>query len=159
MAYYLSEILLWLFIINVGTAFGAGLYEAKIVIPQWTAVPAGGGFHWNAEAARRTDPDHKFWAFLTTVPLTFLTLASLVAAWYSVSPRRELWLGAAVVVLVERIATFAYFIPTMVKLQRETARSSTVETKASRWVSLNYVRNGVYLAAWVTALQALAYAR
>ena len=159
MTNFVSEILLLLFIINVGTAFGAGVYEAKIVIPQWTAVPAGAGFHWNAEAARRTDPGPKFWAFLTTVPLTLLTLASLVAAWYCVSPRRELWLGAAVVVLVERIVTFGYFIPTMVKLQREAVRSPTVETTVSRWISLNHVRNGIYLAAWITALQAFALAR
>lgn len=158
MAEILSEILLWLFIINVGTAFGAGVYEAKIVIPQWT-VAEGPGFHWNAEAARRTDPGPNFWAFMTTVPLTLLTLASLLAAWYSATPRKELWLGAAVVVLIERIATFAYFIPTMVRLQRETVGSGTVETTVSRWVWLNYVRNGIYLAAWIMALKALALAR
>ena len=158
MAYYLSEILLWLFIINVGTAFGAALYEARIVIPQWTA-PAGGGFRWNPEAARRADPDHKFWSFFAAVPLTFLTVASLVPAWYAMSPRRELWLGAAAVVLIERIATFAYFTPTLLKLQRERAGLPVVETAASRWVSLSHVRTGVYLAAWVTALQALAYSR
>ena len=158
MAYYLSEILLWLFIINVGTAFGAALYEGRIVIPQWTAT-TGDGFHWNADAARRSDPDHKFWSFFATVPLTFLTLASLIPAWYAMTPRRELWLGAAVVVLIERIATFAYFNPTLAKLQRENAGFPAMETAASRWVSLNYVRTGVYLAAWITALQALAYAR
>lgn len=154
----LSEVLLWLFIINLGTAFGAGVYEAKIVIPQWTTA-AGPGFHWNAEAARRTDPGQKFWAFMTTVPLTLLTLASLIAAWYSVTPRREFWLGAAVAVLVERIATFAYFIPTMVRLQRGTGRPDAADTAASRWVSLNYVRTGIYLAAWVMALKALAFVR
>lgn len=152
---YLSEVLLLLFVIYLGSAFGAGLYEARIVIPQWTAA-GGDGVHWNAEAARQTDPDHKFWAFLTTVPLTLLTLASLVAAWYSASPRRELWLGAAVVVLIERMATFAYFMPTMGKLQHEAVRPSTVETTVSRWISLHHVRTGIYLAAWITALQAFA---
>ena len=155
----LSEVLLWLFIINLGTAFGAGVYEAKVVIPQWTTVAEGPGFHWNADAARRTDPGPKFWAFMTTVPLTLLTAASLVAAWYSVTPRREFWLGAAVAVLVERIATFAYFIPTMVKLQRETVRPGTIETTVWRWVSLNHVRTGIYLAAWIMALKALAFVR
>jgi hypothetical protein len=154
MAYYLSEIVLWLFIINVGTAFGAGLYEARIVIPQWTAA-AGDGFHWNADAARSTDPGGKFWSFFATVPLTFLTLASLIPAWYAMSPRRELWLGAAAVVLIERVATFVYFMPTMARLQRENGDLPAVDTAASRWVSLNHVRTGVYLAAWVTALQAL----
>jgi hypothetical protein len=29
-----KEIVLWLFVINLGIAFGAGLYEARVVIPQ-----------------------------------------------------------------------------------------------------------------------------
>jgi hypothetical protein len=28
-------IVLWLFVINLGVAFGAGLYEAKVAIPLW----------------------------------------------------------------------------------------------------------------------------
>src|SRR5262245_58882126 len=110
MLQYLNELLLLLFVIYLGSAFGAGIYEAKIVIPQWT--PAGAdGMHWDARAARESDPEHNFWAFLTTVPLTLLTVASLAAAWSSASPRRELWMGAAVVVLIERAVTFAYFMP------------------------------------------------
>jgi len=158
MAYYLSEIVLWLFIINVGTAFGAGLYESRIVIPQWTAATAD-GFHWNAEAARHADPGRRFWDSFSTVPLTFLAFASLVPAWYALTPRRELWLAAVVVVLVERIATFAYFIPTLMRLQREKTPAPAVDAAASRWITLHDVRTGIYLAAWVTALQALAYAR
>jgi len=159
MAYYLNEILLWLFILYLGTAFGAGVYEARVVIPQWTPVPAGGVPHWDAEAARRTDPDHRFWAFLTTVPLTLLTVANLVAAWYSASPRRELWLGAVAVVVIERIATFAYFMPTMDRLQNHGLRPSQVDTTASRWISLHHVRTGIYLAAWIAALYAWTSAR
>ena len=37
-----------------------------------------------------------FWAYVTTVPLTLLTLANLVAAWVEQGPRRRWWLGAAV---------------------------------------------------------------
>jgi hypothetical protein len=154
MAHYLTELLLLLFVLYLGSAFGAGLYEAKIVIPQWTA--AADGVPWNAEAARRTDPDHRFWAFLTTVPLTLLTVASLIAAWHCASPRKELWIGAAVVVLIERAVTFAYLMPTMGRLQREAVRPSRVETTVSRWISLHHVRTGIYLAAWLTALQAFA---
>ena len=28
-------IILWLFVMNLGIAFGAGLYEHRIVVPQW----------------------------------------------------------------------------------------------------------------------------
>jgi hypothetical protein len=30
-----EEVLLWLFVINHGIAFGAGLYEQRMVLPQW----------------------------------------------------------------------------------------------------------------------------
>ena len=33
------EVLLWLFIINLGIAFGAGIYEARIVIPGFADTP------------------------------------------------------------------------------------------------------------------------
>ena len=44
----ISTILLWLFVINLGVAFGAGLYEHRIVIPDWINAD-GSGAHWNAE--------------------------------------------------------------------------------------------------------------
>ena len=34
-----TTILLWLFVINLGIAFGAGLYEARVVIRFWKDVP------------------------------------------------------------------------------------------------------------------------
>jgi hypothetical protein len=34
-----KEIVLWLFVINLGVAFGAGIYEAKVVIAQWENIP------------------------------------------------------------------------------------------------------------------------
>ena len=30
-----STTLLWLFVIDLGIAFGAGLYEHRIVVPRW----------------------------------------------------------------------------------------------------------------------------
>jgi len=35
MAHKLPRALLWLFVINLGIVFAAGLYESRIVIPQW----------------------------------------------------------------------------------------------------------------------------
>jgi hypothetical protein len=32
---YVPRILLWLFVIDLGIAFGAGLYESRVVIPRW----------------------------------------------------------------------------------------------------------------------------
>lgn len=70
----LSRALLWLFVINLGVAFGAGLDEGRIVVAQWLIASPETGLHWNAEAAaRRDDTGLRFGVFVTTVPLTLLT--------------------------------------------------------------------------------------
>jgi hypothetical protein len=101
-----KEIVLWLFVINLGVAFGAGLYEAIVVIPQWGHIPP------------RAWPNTglMFWVYVTTVPLTVLTIANLIAAWLTQGPMRFWYLAAVCIVIVERVVTFSYFIPTMVRL-------------------------------------------
>ena len=151
MSLAVTEALLWLFIINLGTVFGAGLYEARVVVPLWASAPPG--------SLRSPESGRRFWAFVTTIPLTFLTLANLVAAWQAQGPRRAWWLTAVLVILVERGATFGYFIPTMLRLQRDPPLSETpVRATLARWARLNYLRNALTLVAWVAALKALSIA-
>ena len=143
--------LLWLFVIDHGIAFGAGLYESRMIVAPWIEALRCG------EDAHMPDSGRKFWAFVTTMPLTLLTLASLVAAWHVPGPRGTWWLVAAVITLVERIMTFAYFIPAMLRLQRgQIAPASRVQA-ATLWMTLNYVRLALSLAAWIAALRALSF--
>lgn len=144
--------LLWLFVMNLGVAVGAGLYEHRIVVPDWLAS-AGSEVHWNAEAAQRHDTGRRFWVFVTTLPLTLLTFANLFAAWRAVAPVRRWWIRAALVALLDRIVTFAYFIPTMVALMQAPDSPQSVEL-ATEWSVLNYLRHAVVLSAWVCSLAA-----
>src|SRR5439155_5028548 len=146
-----SAILLWLFVINLGVAFGAGLYEHRIVVSHWITSSDDSGSHWNAEAARRDDTGRRFWAFVTTLPLTLLTLANLFVAWRASSPVRWWWLIAGLAALADRAITFSYFIPTMVGLMRAADSPGSVAV-ATRWSSLNHVRHAMVLVAWVAAL-------
>lgn len=146
MAQHVTTILLWLFVINLGIAFGAGLYEARVVIPSWKDLPP----------RKWPNTGLLFWVYVTTVPLTLLTLANAVAAWVDDGPRRYWWLAAVVITVVERIATFAYFIPTMVRLNgTEDASGAAVRTGLDRWLLLNNGRHALTLAAWLAALKAL----
>jgi hypothetical protein len=124
MAHYLPDLLLWLFVINHGIAFGAGLYEQRIILPQWFSRSSESRISVNSAAMRGTDTGRRFWAFVTTIPLTLLTLSNLPVAWQSRGPRHEWWLGAVVITLVERITTFSYFIPTALRLMRADALPS-----------------------------------
>jgi len=148
----LPTALLWLFVINLGIALGAGLYEGRITLADWLGT-SGSVQHWNADAARRDDAGRRFWVFVTTIPLTVLTLANLAAAWTSSGALRHWWLTAAGAALVERVLTFSYFIPTMVRLMRapDTPESAAL---ATRWAKRNYLRHLLVLIAWLAALKA-----
>jgi len=151
----MTEILLWLFVVNLGIAFGAGLYESRIAVPQWLSFSPESGYRWNAEAARRADVGLRFWVYITTVPLTLLTLASLVIAWRTPDVVRDWWLGAATAALVDRVMTFTYFVPTMIRLMSgEAFGESEAAAKALQWVRLGYVRHAATLIAWLAALMA-----
>jgi hypothetical protein len=96
-----------------------------------------------------------FWMYVTTVPLTLLTLASLVAAWRMHGPMRGWYLSAAGIVLVERVATFAYFIPTMVRLTGAADVDVDVKAALSQWQLANHGRHLLTLAGWLLATRAL----
>ena len=152
----IATLALWLFVINLGIAFGAGLYEHRIVVPDWISTTPGGS-HWHPDAVRVDDTGRRFWILVTTIPLTLLTLINLVAGWQSRGPQRGWWLTAAIAALADRAMTFGYFIPTMVRLMDAPDSAASVAA-ATLWSNLNYVRHAIVLAAWLAALKAFALA-
>jgi putative effector of murein hydrolase LrgA (UPF0299 family) len=150
-----SRILLWLLVMNLGIAFGAGVYEHRIVVARWLVSSSGSAPGWNAEAARQDDTGRRFWVFTSTVPLTLLALTNLFVAWRAAGAVRGWWLAAAVAALADRVLTFSYFIPTMVGLMAA-AESPESAAIATRWSHLNYLRHAIVLTAWLASLQAFA---
>ena len=151
----IPAILLWLFVVNLGIAFGAGVYEQRIVVPNWISRSREAGAHWNADALRRDDTGRRFWAFVTTVPLTLITLANLFAAWRASGIVRGWWLAAGFAALAGRVFTFSYFIPTLVGLAGAADSPQSV-ARARRWRSLNYLRLAILLGAWLASLRTFA---
>lgn len=134
---------------------GAGLYELRIEVPQWLEQTATGD-RWNADADRDADTGRRFWAFVTTGPLTLLTLASLVLSWRTRGAVRRWWLTAAIVSAVDRAVTFAYFIPTMLTLMTDTTLPASVAADMARqWATLDWGRQALTLVAFLAALRAL----
>jgi hypothetical protein len=150
----ITTISLWSWIVLLGTSFGAGIYEHRIVTPRWLVVSADGHREWRGAAARADNVGLRFWAFVSTVPLTLLTIANLVAGWRSVDPVRVWWLAAAGVAVAERALTFSYFIPTMIGLMEMTDSASSV-AMASRWMHVNQIRHLLVLTAWLLAMRTL----
>jgi hypothetical protein len=124
---------------------GAGLYEQRVVISQWANLPP------------RAWPNTglTFWAYVTTVPLTLLTIANLIAAWLDRSVRHKWWLTAAGIVFLERIVTFSYFIPKMIALTSSDLPAAEVNAGLSHWLLFNHGRHILSFAGWLAALKAL----
>jgi len=141
----LARALVWLLAIILGITVGAGLYEARVVVPVWATTPPN---TWiNTGTA--------FWAFVSTGPLTLTIVISLVAIWGYDGPARSWWLAALVIVILERVATFTYFIPTMVWLQQQGRMSAEVSSTLATWSFINHGRHVLAFAAWLLALKAL----
>ncbi len=150
----ISKILFWLFVINLGIALGAGLYEARIEFPQWLLALPESEYQWNGEAAHQANTGLRFWVYVTTVPLTLLTLANAIAAWRSRGVLRRWWLGAAGTAAADRLFTFTYFVPTMIKLMNGTLPESEAVSTALQWANLNHFRHIIVLTALLAALKA-----
>jgi len=141
-----KDVVLWLFVITLGTAFGAGVYEARVVVPGWAELPPG---QW-------PNTGLQFWVYVTTIPLTLLTLVNGAAAWLTRGPRRSWHLTAVGIVLLERLATFSYFIPAMVGMMgTEGTAGADLRAALSTWLLLNNGRHVLTLAGWLAALRAL----
>lgn len=151
-----TQILLALFSINLAIVFGAGLYETRIVLPLWFTRSEQGKYKVNFDNMRAIDTGRKFWGFVSTGPLTLLTIANLVFALGSEPPVYTWWLGAALLVFLERLGTFIFFIPTAIKLQKaEALPADKVSVMVENWIRLNYIRNAITFIALLLSAKAI----
>ena len=141
----MKAILLWLMVIKLGIAFGAGLYEARVVVPRGADLPPK---DW-------PNTGLLFWVYVTPVPLTLLAFANLIAAWLDKSVRRKWWLGAVFILLIERLTTFSYFTPTMINFTASDQPNPETRARLSQWLFFNHGRHLLTLAGWLMALKAL----
>jgi hypothetical protein len=146
---------LGLLVLLLPFALGAGVYEHRIAVPHWLRVEPDGSRHWDAAAATHDDVGRRFWAVVTTLPLTLLVLANAWFAWSATGDARPWWLAAVLLTLADRGLTFGYFIPAMIALMRAADTPDAVEA-AARWVAFGYLRHALLLAAAVAALRAFA---
>lgn len=140
-----QKVLVWLMTIFLGISVGAGLYEARIMVPLWKATQPEVWINTGTQ----------FWAFVTSGPLTLILLVSLFFSWRSARPVRNWWIAALGITVLERAATFGYFIPTMFWLQNQTGESAEFMATLETWALLNHGRHILSISAWLLALKAL----
>ena len=153
----MTRIALWLFVIALALDLGAGVYEARIVVPLWAAgVPAtlAAGNPYGRVAI---DAGMRFWAYVTS-GVALLAVLALVLGFRAPAPQRVWQIWAAVLELCVVAMTLLYFRPTLVRLFMGHGDGMTTEAVVStvrRWVMLSNVRIAVSFVALCSALRAL----
>ena len=129
------------FIALLGIAIGGGLYETLAVYPGWSNDPAPATLPDKLRASGQSAASRKFWPFISPT-LLFLSIWNFVLALHASGELKLLWVAAGAGIIAKSIATYAYFVPTMVrKFERSRTQSTNELTKAvRRWTVLSPLR-------------------
>lgn len=158
MRHSIAAVTLWLFVIALGVDLGAGIYEARIVVPLWAGGIPDTLAAGNPYGRVAIDAGIRFWS-ITTTAVALLAILALVFG-FGAPPGPRAWsIFAAITELVVVVATLLYFRPTLVRLfmghgagMSNEAIASTVRT----WVGWSRVRIALSFIAWCASLYALA---
>ncbi|VTR91061.1 Uncharacterized protein OS=Mycobacterium phlei RIVM601174 GN=MPHLEI_00385 PE=4 SV=1 [Gemmata massiliana] len=147
---------LWALILWSGVQLGAGLYEHRVVIPLWSVSPAPDTLGHRLADSGHTGSSMRFWPFVSPV-VFLLAVLNAVLAWRHTGPAQPWWLFSSVLFIVESIATYAYFVPTMLSFMHraDTYTTEQLTRAVSRWCSLSTLRLWAAIPAWLAAVKAV----
>jgi hypothetical protein len=138
----IASFTLWLFVLGTAFILGAGLYEALVVVPFWSADAPASLAEGNPLLKVPIRSGQVFWPFFTPA-LGVIALLALVTG-FGTPSRHFVWrLAATGLLLIVSIVTLVYFRPTIISMVIDHGAGRTPEAlreQASRWVALNWVR-------------------
>ena len=148
---------LWLFVIGTALILGAGLYEALVVVPFWSAGAPASLAEGNPLLRVPMRSGQVFWPFFTPA-LTLIALLALVTS-FGTPPRQLAWrVAASALLLIVSIATLAYYRPAIIGMVVHHGAGRTPEAvgaEARRWVALNWLRVAAVAASLAMGIRAL----
>ena len=151
----LDQTLLSLFIFFLSLGMGGGLYETLVVYPNWKTNPTPQEFARKLNESGQAMAGRRFWPFIS--PMTaLLAIVNLVIAWHQHGQLQMVWLAAAIAIIVKSIATYTYFVPTMIRKLGKAAQMPAEELAKTvkQWTTLSPLRLCLELFGWTTAIWA-----
>ena len=151
-----EQLSLSLFIFSVSIGIGAGLYETRVVYPNWTLDPDPLTLGAKLISSGQAGAARRLWPFVSPASL-LLALFNVYLACQQTGSLRNIWFASAMVIVVKSIATYSYFVPTML---RRIARAEKMDGNILRqtvriWSTLSPLRVIAELFAWTSGIWAL----
>jgi hypothetical protein len=151
-----EQLSLGLFIFSVSLGIGGGLYETRVVYPNWTCDPDPQTLGAKLISSGQARAGRRFWPFVSPASM-LLALFNLYLAWQQTGSLRKIWFASAMVIVVKSIATYSYFAPTMMRtLERAEKMDRSILRQTVRiWAALSPFRVIAELFAWTSGIWAL----
>jgi hypothetical protein len=148
-----NQIALSLFLLLLSIGLGGGLYETLAVYPNWETDPTPQDLGERLKSSGQTLAGRRFWPFISPAT-TLLAILNLSLAWRSTGLVRTVWLGAAIAILVKSVATYTYFVPTMIRKLGRSAQMKPADLAQTvrQWTSLSPLRLCLELFGWIAAV-------
>lgn len=144
------------FIFFNGMGVGAGLYETRVVYPNWAVDALPGTLRSRLISSGQAGAARRFWPFVSPVAL-LLALVNSYLALRQADPVRLLWLISSLSIVIKSLATYTYFAPVMI---RHFERSEEMDTSRLRrmitiWTILSPMRLLAEVIAWIAGIWTL----
>jgi len=151
-----DQILLCAFIFSVGMGIGGGVYETRVVYPNWIKEPTPNGLGERLVSSGQAGAARRYWPLISPTS-ALLALINSFFAWHQTGLVRTLWLTSSVLIIFKSAGTYAYFVPTYI---RRIAKPETMDIMSLRrvvrtWTNLSPLRVLVETFAWITGIWAL----
>ncbi len=147
---------LLLLLLTITLSLGGGLYEVLVIYPNWKYDVDPQTLSGKLESSGQNRAGKRFWPLVSPVQ-GLLAIINIVLAYNYVGPAHCMWLFGAIIVLVSRLITFAYFIPEMIRkiMKPEGLEKALLQRIVKTWTSLSPLRLLPELFAWVVLALAL----
>ena len=149
-------ILLVLFILFIQFGMGGGLYEFLVIYPRWRKNVSPANLAQKLQDSGQATANRRYWPFISPV-LTLLSIINIVLALQYTGPAHISWLTASLIIFINRVITFSYFVPTMIRKfgHPEKIDAEQLRKAVRVWTSLSPLRILIELSAWSFAIRAL----
>jgi len=149
----IATILLFL---TVTLGLGGGLYEILVIYPGWKHDVDPLTLRSKLQSSGQILAARRFWPIASPAQV-LLSIVSIVLAWKHKCEAQAWLLAAALTVFVDRVITFSYFIPVMIRkiMQPETIEAPRLRKIVRQWTMLSPIRVVLGLIVWIMLVIAL----
>jgi hypothetical protein len=153
-----DEILLCAFLFFVGLGIGGGLYETRVVYPNWSHEPTPNELGKRLVSSGQAAAG-RYWPLVSPAS-ALLAVVNVFLAWHQVGQVRDLWLMSSIAIVLKSIGTYGYFVPTYIRRISKPESMDTLELRrvVRTWTRLSSLRVLVETFAWITGIWALVLA-